>query len=389
MDRTAWWIVLFSRILINLNIRITYPFLPAIARGLDISFEEAGILVAVRHCVGLSGFVFGWLSVRRGYFRGMQTGLIFLVAGCATVAWASHYATALAGFVLLGLAKAAYDPNIQALVSSRTSYRVRARAFGILESSWAGSWLVGVPLSGLLMARFGWRSPFFLLTLLAMVALVANRRFKNAEATCSPPTPSLRHPQEPSPPRSPSLARCFMILGASFFMVFANENLVMVYGAWMERSFRLELESLGLYSTLVGVAELAGELAVLALVDRWGKRRAYLGGLMLTMCAYAALPHAARSLFTALGAVTVMFLLFEFTIVTSFTYVSEWVPSRRGQWMAFNFCFLVAGRLAGALTAPRLWDLHHDLHLLAFVSLGAQLTSLVLLGMAGRGPKDR
>lgn len=383
MSKTWWFVILFSRLIINLGIRITYPFLPVIARGLGVSFEQAGLLVAVRHFVGLASVPFGVISDRKGHLWGMRVGLLMLLAGTLVVASSAHFLWALAGFILLGLSKTAYDPSVQAFISARTPYAVRARAMGMLESAWAGSWLLGIPLSGFLITRFGWQSPFIFLSAAALGALWFMGRIHSPDAPSvsrnEPLIKEISHPEEAS---SFSI-RHLAVLGVSFFMVFANENLVIVYGAWMEGNFHLQPQALGFFSTGVGLAELAGEFTVVALVDRIGKRRAVMGGLVLTGLSYLTLPYSRDSLLGAFVCLTFMFYLSEFTIVSSFPYLSEWVSVKRGQWLALNYSFLVTGRLCGSLSGPWLWQRSHDLHLLAFLSILVQSIAFLLLLWAG------
>ena len=170
-------------------------------------------------------------------------------------------------------------------------------------------------------------------------------------------------------------------------MVFANENMVIVYGAWLEEQFHLHVRELGFFSILVGMAELGGELTVVVLVDRIGKRRAILGGLVLTGLSYLALPFCQSSLYMTLAGLVSMFYLFEFTIVSIFPYVSEMVPAERGKWLAFNYAALVIGRLCGALSGPWLWQRKADILSLAIISLAVQTLAIVLLFGSRRRPR--
>ena len=112
MSRWTWIVVFFSRLMLNLAVRVTYPFLPAIARGLSISFQQAGFLVAARHCVGLTGALWGLVSERKGYSWGMIIGLTALLLGSFTVSLSGSFAFALVGFVLIGISKPVYDPSV-------------------------------------------------------------------------------------------------------------------------------------------------------------------------------------------------------------------------------------------------------------------------------------
>ena len=388
MSRWTWIVVFFSRLMLNLAVRVTYPFLPAIARGLGISFQQAGLLVAARHCVGLTGALWGVVSERKGYGWGMLIGLTALLLGCLSVSFSMSFTFALVGFVLIGISKPIYDPSVQAFVSARIPYSKRAKALGILEASWAGSWLLGIPLSGLLIAHFGWHSPFSLISGAALLAIFWTTRLQDVtltnQAAAKNGDQNLSAPAEsPSGKLGPIL-----VLGVSLLMVFANENMVIVYGAWLEEQFQLRVQELGFFSILVGLAELGGELSVVALVDRIGKRRAILGGLTLTGLSYMALPFCQSSIYVAAVGLVCMFFLFEFTIVSIFPYVSEMVPAERGKWLAFNYTALVIGRLCGALSGPWLWQRSTNILFLVIASLVVQTLAVMLLLISKSRPNE-
>ncbi len=384
MSRWTWFVVLFSRVTLNLAVRVTYPFLPAIARGLGISFKQAGLLVAARHCVGLTGALWGLFGERKGYAWGMVIGLSALFLGSLTVSVSRTFSLALVGFVLIGLSKPVYDPSVQAFASGRIPYSKRARALGILESSWAGSWLIGIPLSGFLIAHFGWQSPFVLISGAALVAIICTKSLQEVAQTNPDNKESASQVVSSTGAEVTVRAKPVLILGVSLLMVFANENMVIVYGAWLEKQFNLQVQTLGLYSILVGLAELGGEFTVVFLVDRFGKRRAIFTGLILTGLSYLALPFCQSSLILAFLGLVVMFYLFEFTIVSIFPYVSELVPLERGKWLAFNFSALVVGRMAGALLGPWLWQRSADLYTQVTFSLLAQALAVILLLLSGK-----
>ena len=113
-------------------------------------------------------------------------------------------------------------------------------------------------------------------------------------------------------------------------------------------------------------------------MDRLGKKRAVLGGLLLNAGAYVLLPLLSKNLVLALVSLFVLFVAFEFSIVSSFPLISELAPGARGTLMAFNVAALSAGRMLGSLTATPLW-LHGGLSLNAVVSCGAALAAFALL----------
>ena len=98
-----------------ISYRITYPFLPVIARGLGVNLTSAGLLVTARAAGGLASPIFGPLSDTWGRKRLMLAGVALLIAGAAICAALPFYAAFLVAFVTFGLAKAIYDPTMQAV----------------------------------------------------------------------------------------------------------------------------------------------------------------------------------------------------------------------------------------------------------------------------------
>jgi predicted MFS family arabinose efflux permease len=403
MNWTRWLILLCSRVLVSWNYRLVYPFLPAIARGLGISFQQAGYFLTARSAVGLLGLAAGYVGERIGYYRWMAGALCIFCVGAALIGTSWGFWPALAGFGLAGLAQTAYVPAVQAFIGTRVPYRARARVMGLMECSWAASWFLGVPLSGFLIARYGWRSPFLLIAALSVFALLLVRQFRQverergeaevsaeelAEAAQVPETPAgERLPVAEAEPLEDAAAARFRkkmwIYGVTFFMVFANDSILIVYGAWLETAFGLEVETLGYFSAVVGVAELAGELVVAAIVDRLGKRRSMLGGLFLIAFNYLALSWCGHSLVLALGVLMGAFFLFEVVVVSSFAYISELEPSERGKLLAGNYTFAVGARMLSSITGPRLWAFGGGIVWNARV---ACVVTLLAFGLLLRGP---
>ena len=257
-------------------------------------------------------------------------------------------------------------------------YERRGRVLSIIELPWSLSWFIGVPATGFLIAAVGWRTPFWLIAGLGIVSLLATlwlcpdcgrrRTFHTATAENGAPR---QRPAWASP-------TVYVALAVSFLVVLANENVFVVYGAWLETQFGLTVAALGVASLVISAAELIGEGAAAAWVDRLGKRRAVLAGLLLGVLSFLLLPRLAGALGTALAGVFLMFLTFEFSIVGLLPLVSELAPEARGTVMALNIGVMSLGRMISSLLAPRLWRAG-GLPLNALVSAGVVLLAALIL----------
>jgi MFS transporter, DHA1 family, inner membrane transport protein len=344
-----------ARLVLNTARRFPYPFAPALSRGLDVPLTSVTAILGANQFSGLSCLVFGPLGDRLGYRTLMLAGLATLVAGLLLAGGAATYPAVFVGLVLAGLAKNMYDPAVLAFTGRAVPYERRGRAVGLLEMSWAGSSLAGLPLVGRLMDRFGWRAPFFVLAALAAVALFVLAR---------------RMPPEIPPPDAPPLAaelarirerlRKPAALGALGFAMFfngANDLVFVVSGLWLEGDFGLSLSGLGLAAAVIGAAELCGEGLVAAVADRLGIPRAVAMGAFATAAAYGILPFLGGRLSMVLGGYFLAFLTAEFTIVASLTLFTELMPEARGTLMAGYLAGAGIGRFLGALSGGLLWNL--------------------------------
>jgi predicted MFS family arabinose efflux permease len=368
-------VIFLSRFALNLQARIVYPFLPAIGRGLGVPLETASLLLTVRALVGTTSPIYGVLADRYNRRAAMLGGLVALVLGAALMSVAPTFSVALAAFALLGLSKASYDPAAQAYIGDAVPYGRRGRIMGILELPWSLAWLVGVPVAGLLISRIGWRAPFWVIAGLGALGLLATWLLC---PQCG------RSPNGYRPSRRIRVTRpAMMALLVTCLLMLANENIFVVYGAWMESQFGLAIATLGLVSIVISVAELAAEASSAGLVDRLGKRRSVLGGLALGALSYILLPPLARTLGTAMLGITLIVLAFEFTIVSMLPLVSELAPDARGTLMAVNVAAMSLGRMVGSLSGPRLWT-QSGLWANSLASAGVVLAALLVMWIGVR-----
>ena len=342
------------RLVLNTARRFAYPFAPALSRGIGVPLTAITSLIAVNQATSVLGLFFGPVADRLGYRLMMLTGMALLVAGMFAGGFFPFYGVVLVALFLAGLGKSIFDPALQAYVGERVPFHRRGLAIGLIEFSWAGSTLLGIPAIALLIDRLGWRSPFFVMGALGLLGILILRILIEKGVQKDPQKHSLLLFKDAWRP----LLRERAALGAlfySFLVSVVNDNLFVVYGAWLENRFSLSIVALGFATAAIGIAELTGESMTAALADRLGLKRSQLGGLVVCTICYGILPYLGQTLGLALVGLFLIFLSFEFMIVTGLSLFTELLPSARATMMASCLAAAGIGRVVGALIVGPSW----------------------------------
>jgi len=348
------FIATLCRVILNTSRRFAYPFAPVLSRGLGVELTAITSLIAANQATALLGLFFGPVSDRLGYRLMMLAAMAMLALGMFAGGFFPFYGVILIALFLAGIGKTIFDPALQAYASERVPFKNRGLVIGLIEYSWAASTLVGIPLIALLIDRFGWRAPFIVLGALSllgmiMLAVVIPRNDKKTGAHQA----SFRFWTAWR-----QLIRKRAALGAigfAFFISAANDNLFVVYGAWLEKSFDLSIIALGMSTGLIGLAELSGETLTAFFADRFGLKQTALSALILCVASYGILPFLGLILPMALSGLFFIFLTFEFTIVTGMSLFTELLPEYRATMMSGFFAAAGMGRIAGALMGGHVW----------------------------------
>ena len=346
----------FTKLLLNITRRLVYPFAPEFARGTGMGLAAIPPIIALNQITAILGPVGAAFADRYGYKRILLVSLILVALGAFGVGFFPFYATLALCLFLGGLAKCIFDPTIQAYIGRSVPYEQRGRYIGIMETAWAGSTLIGIPLAGLVITRFSWNAPFLILGMLTIVC------FYGIWKTM----PRDEIPETGKAVSRPSfLANWKIILknpgvlgmmGFGFFMSLGCDNLFIVYGAWLEKSYGLSLAAIGFGTILIGMSELLGEACTALLSDRLGLKRALVLGGCLCSCAYFLLPVLDRGLVFVLAGLFLVFLFFEFTIVTSMGLATELVPEFRASTLSAFYAVSGLGRVAGDFCGGLAWS---------------------------------
>ena len=352
-DRLALQVAAFPvvRTVINTGFRMVYPFLPTIARGLGVQVESVALAVTARSGLGLLAPFFGTVADTRSRRTAMLLALCLYAAGMALVAAWPTYAAFFAALLISATGKILFDSAMQAYLGDRVDYSRRGLVIAVTEFGWSGAFLIGMPVTGWLIAKAGWSAPFPWLAGLALAAALFLGRLLPHEAPAARTQHSVWQGMRAVVSHRPALAG----LAVSLLISAANELVNIVYGVWMEGSFGLQIAALGAASAVIGLSELVGEGLVATLADRLGKRSAVALGIALSASASLALPVLGRTLTFSLIGLFLFYVCFEFTLVTGISLMTELVPGARATVMAGNLSAHALGRAVGAFLGPLLF----------------------------------
>jgi len=342
-----------TRLITDTAVRLFYPFLPVICRGLGISLVAGGSLMTVRTAVGLMA-PWGGLAINRfGVKRIVLFGLATQALGLWWFSMAEGWLAAVGPMMLLGLPMASLVPALQVFVSERVPYQNRGRIIGAVEFSWAAVNLFVLPLMGLLITLQGWAVPFYYIAgITAVGILIVWRWFPDHHRTASVQRigmlPYLRQFLQNRSALAVVLSGGFLFVGTESFFV--------TYAAWLEQIADLSPSDIGLVVGIMGLTEWGGSGLASAFIDRMGKRRGVLAGFVLSSIMLCILPFLDVSLWMAIAGLAIYALFFEFTIVSSIPLLSEQMPQARSITLAMGILAISLSRLIMAPTAAWLME---------------------------------
>ncbi len=356
-----------QRWLTNIGVRVMFTFLPSFARGTGLTIEQMGQVLAVRDLTGLTAPALGRVADRKG--TGPVMALMGTVGAIGLLLSVFSITGLVVGFVLMGIGKVGFDVGLNAWIGDEVAYERRAQAFGLIELTWAGAALIGLPLCGLLIDQIAWWAvPVGLGTLSLLVSVrvhqVADRTTDHNQAN------------RPRAKLTPQILLTMVSFGG---LTLASQLLFVSHGIWLEDAHGLAPTSIGSVVVVFGFIEVVGTLTTTALTDRLGKKRSVLGGaglLLVGTTALAAFPSPSLTL--GLLLLGTAFLGFEFSFVSSLPLIAELDPKARAQIIGMFLGFGTISRAGGTKIGTTLYV---NEGFTTVMTVGAVSTALGILGV--------
>ena len=329
-----------AKAVINTALRWLPFFLPTLAEAFSTTTVRLTTILGVGETAGLSTLLIG-RQLDGGRERRIMVGALALAAVSYAGALVGNLWIFAVSYVTLIVAASAFTVSGHAFLSRRVPFQRRARTIGVFETSWASALLVGAPLIAVLINLFGWRAPFAVLSaLLALMAFTVGRSRDGSVPLADATAPVVRQPLT---------LDAWILIGASAAIATTGLTTIVIAGTWLNDVLGVSTGGVGLVAMAFGAAEFAASSSSAAIADRAGPIQSTRVALSIAVVGLLVMSQAGTSLAIGALGLLIFFLGFEFSIVTSFSIVSEAMPHARGRALAANSAVGTAARGVGIM----------------------------------------
>jgi len=363
-----------AKAVLNTALRWAPFFLPTLAGAFGTTAAKLTTVLGLGETAGLSTLLIG-RQLDGGRERTIMVAALGLAAVSSLGALTGNFWVFAASYVALVIGASAFTVSGHAFLSRRVPFERRARTIGVFETSWALALLVGAPSIALLINVFGWRAPFLVLAaLLAIMSLVVGLGRDDSVPLDDANAPLVRQPLTTD---------AWILIGASAAIAMTGLTTIVIAGTWLDEALGVSTGGIGLVAMAFGAAEITASSSSAAFADRAGPIHSTRVALILAIVGLLVMTQAGSSLLIGALGLLLFFLGFEFSIVTSFSIVSEAMPQARGRALAANSAVGTAARGIGIVMSGLLYQAYGINGPIA-ISVSAAVVGLALLSIGLR-----
>ena len=378
----------FLQFTVVLDFMILSPLGAILLRELSITPAQFGRVVsAYAFSAGASGLLAAGFADRFDRRRFLLFFYVGFVVGTLLCGLAPTYRTLMAARIITGMFGGCIGSVTFAIVTDLFPLSMRGRVAGIVQASFAGAQVLGLPVGLLLANRWGWHAPFLMIVVVATIAgvaiVVVLRPITDhlAASRASSRNPLQHLIKTATTPRYMAGFAATMLLAVGGFML-------MPFGStFVVQNLHLPMKRLPLLYIVNGVfAMLSGPL-IGRLSDSFGRYRTFVLGSVVSVVMvvwYTGLQNASFAVIVTLN--VLLFMGISGRMVSSFA-LSSALPALpdRGAYMSINSSLQqlsggVAAGVAGLIVHQANVDapLEHY-QTLGFVAAGVMLLTVVLM----------
>ncbi len=381
----------FLQFAVILDFMLMSPLGAVIMPALSVTPAQFGMVVsAYAFAAGISGLLTAGFADR---FDRKKLLLFFYTGFIAGTLWcglAQSFESLLLARIVTGLFGGVIGSVILAIATDLFAPQMRGRVMGFIQTAFAASQVLGIPIGIYLSNQWNWHVPFLALVVLGLIGglLIA--------VYMKPVADHLKVPQEHSAfkhllhtltePRYllPFVSVLFLATGGFMLMPFSS--------AFTVNNLGISLHDLPIIYLVTGVATIFVGPLVGKAADAFGKLRVFFIGTALTIVMVLIYTHLSASTLLVVIVINVVLFIGIFSRMIPFQALMTQVPAQtqRGSFNAINasisqlaggLASLVAGHIVQQGADGRI----HHYDVAGYVVVASSLLACVLLWRVQRG----
>ena len=335
---------------VGVDTYIVAAVLPAIADDLGESISNVGLIASAYALpVALLSPVFGPLSDRRGRRFALLLGLTIFTVAAVVCAVAPNLQVLLLARAINGVGSAILLPAAFAAAGDLPDEAARGRALALLSSAFPLSNLLGLPVGALATTVGGWRVPFALMVVLAIL-VIAGVAVSNRIST----TRTSDRGYAETFGRVLRDRRALAVMSVSLVWFAGAIGMFIYVGEFFHETYGIPTSQAGLAYIVVGIVGIVAARSSGRVIERIGARRTVLVGISLFGVSVLVLPLTTVALPLSLAVLATWAFGTWFGIPGMQTIVAGLSNTARGTMLAFNGSALNLGGVIGPAVTGRI-----------------------------------
>ena len=384
----------FLQFAVILDFMLMAPLGAVIMPSLSVTPAQFGSVVsAYAFAAGVSGLLTAGFADR---FDRKKLLLFFYAGFIAGTAWcgvAQSFESLLLARVVTGLFGGVIGSVVLAIATDLFPPQMRGRVMGFIQTAFAASQILGIPIAIYLSNHWNWHVPFLALAVLGILGgLLIAWQMK-------PVADHLKAPQERSAFEhlfhTVTEPRYLLAFVSVLFLATGGFMLMPFSSAFTVNNLGISLESLPIVYLVTGISSIFVGPLVGKAADAFGKLRVFYVGTVLMIVMVLIYTHLGVSTLAVVTLINVVLFIGIFSRMIPFQALMTQVPalSQRGSFNAINasvsqlaggMASLVAGHIVQQGADGRI----HHYDIAGYVVVAMSLMACILLWRVQRGVKN-
>ena len=390
-QKTAVWMLAFLQFAVILDFMLMAPLGALIMPALAIEPKQFGLVVsAYAFSAAASGLLTAGFADR---FDRKKLLLFFYAGFIVGTLWcglAQSFEALLLARVVTGLFGGVIGSIVLAIATDLFPAQMRGRVMGLIQTAFAASQVLGIPIGIYLSNRWNWHVPFLAMAALGVVGGLA------VSWRMQPVAAHLNLPQEHSPwmhlLHTLTVPRHLLAFATTALLTTGGFMLMPFSSAYVVSNLGIDLHSLPTVYLVTGLCTIFVGPMVGKAADAFGKFRVFGLGTLLSITMVLIYTHLGPVSLPVLVIVNAVLFIGIFSRMIPFQALASSVPSsaQRGafnavsasiQQLSGGFASVVAGHIVTLAADGKL--LHFDV--VGYVVVATSLASFALLWRLQRG----